>query len=119
MTIYELMLKVKEELESRGFTTKPFTETFLVSSAEKDGKCEWREVESCGYIDDKLFGFRIEFGFVHRNNNTKENISVDVSLYEWKRSLGYEIAKERINVRMGDKAIRNRINKIVAAFEAC
>lgn len=120
MTTRDLMLKVKDELENKGFeTTSPHfgnCEDYEVRArATKDGKSEERKVE--GYSFTHLYGYTIEFEVVHRHNGTEENQSVDVSVYEWNDSSGKRIAKERINTKMSEKSILNRINKIVEMYE--
>lgn len=121
MTTYELMLKVKEELEARGFETRSAKATNLrdyefQASATKDGKSEYRPVE--GYTFTHLYGFDIRFSVVYRSNATEENVSVDIGIYEWKASSGRRLTKERVNTKMSEKSIVNRINKIVAFYEA-
>lgn len=120
MTTYDLMIKVKEILEEKGFTTRspkfanhPYYG--YQAHATKDGKSEHRAVE--GYTFTHLYGFEIFFNVVHRSNGTAENQSVDISIYEYKASSGKRLAKERINTKMGEKAIMNRINKIVELYE--
>ena len=121
MTTYDLMIKVKDELEARGFTTESakFSNRMdyeVQASATKDGKSERRAVE--GYTFTHLYGFNIYFDVVHRSNATAENVSVDISIFEWEASSGRRIAKERINTKMGEKAIMTRINKIVDVYNA-
>ena len=121
MTTYDLMLKVKEELENRGFETSSAKATNLrdyefQARATKDGKSEYRPVE--GYTFTHLYGFTVSFSVVYRSNATDENVSVDIEIYEWKASSGRRLAKERVNTKMSEKSIVNRINKIVSLYEA-
>jgi hypothetical protein len=121
MTTYDLMLKVKNELEAKGFeTTSPKFSNCLdyevQAQATKDGKSERRPVK--GYNFTHLYGYTISFEVVYRSNATSENVSVDISICEWEASSGKRIAKERINTKMSDKSIKNRINKIVEMYEA-
>lgn len=121
MTTYDLMIKVKEALEAKGFTTSSpkfgnRLDYEVEGSATKDGKSERRPVE--GYDFTRLYGYNICFNVVYRSNGTDENKSVDIAIYEWEASSGRRIAKERINTKMGEKAIATRINKIVEAYEA-
>ena len=115
MTTYDLMIKVKEALEEKGFTTDSIDDYSRQAWATKDDKCKWTPVE--GWDFTRLNGFRIDFNVVHRSNGTDENVSVDINVYEWKDSSGQRITKERINTKMGEKAIVNRINKIVEIYE--
>lgn len=115
MNTYELMLKVKEELEARGFSVNSHDEFKWSASAVRDGKSEWRAVE--GWNHKNYFGIDIRFNVVHRHNGTEENKSVDIAVYSWDKSSGHRIARERVNVKMGDKAIKSRVDKIVAVFE--
>lgn len=120
MTTYELMIKVKNALEEKGFETRSAKlanglDYEFQARATKDGKSERRVVE--GYNYTHLYGFEIMFQVVYRSNGTNENISVDISIYEWAASSGKRIAKERINTKMGEKAIMTRINKIVEIYE--
>ena len=119
MTAYDLMLKVKNELESKGFTTATTTVTatgcMYSGKAHKDGKCEYIPVK--GYSFSDLFGYDIRFEVVHRHNAAEEDISVDIKIFKWYRSSGNRIARERINTKMGEKAIMNRINKIIDLYE--
>lgn len=116
MTTYNLMMKVKTELEAKGFTTESYWNDYSYQAhAHKDGKCEDRLSEKYNII--QLFGFRITFEVVHRHNGTAENQSVDICILEWEHSVGKRIAKERINTKMGEKAIMSRINKIAEMYE--
>ena len=120
MTTYDLMIKVKNELEAKGFTTssakfRNALDYEVQAHAEKDGKCEWKMSKK--YHMNQFFGLRITFEVVHRHNGTSENQSVDISIYEWENSSGKRILKERINTKMGEKAIMTRINSVVATYE--
>ena len=115
MTTYDLMIKVKNELEAKGFTTNTFDDYKRYANATKDNKSERRPV--AGYDFTHLYGFTVEFVVVHRHNGTSENQSVDISIFEWKASLGKRVTKERINTKMGEKAIKTRINKIADIYE--
>lgn len=121
MTTYDLMLKIKEELEKAGFETSSPSFSNLrdyehQGYATKDGK-SWREPVA-GYSFTHLFGYTITFEVVHRHNGTEENKSVDLRICEWKDSSGHTIAKERLNVNHSEKQIQNRINKIIVAYNA-
>jgi hypothetical protein len=112
-TVNDLMLKVKNELKLKGFDVHhDFSHT---GDATKDGKSEWKPVE--GWNFKHLFGYTIKFEVVHRHNATAENQSVDIMVYRWDDSSGKRIAQERINTKMGERAIMNRINKIVDMYE--
>lgn len=120
MTTYDLMIKVKNELEAKGFTTGSAklanVQDYGHSAwATKDGKSEYIPVE--GYNFSRLYGYRIAFETVYRSNAAADDISVDISIYKWYASSGCLIAKERINTKMGEKAVMNRINKIAALYE--
>lgn len=115
MTTYDLMLKVKTELENKGFEMIAPNGYGWQAHATKDGKSEYIPVEGYSFCD--LYGYRITFETVYRSNGTAENISVDIAIYKWYRSSGRRIARERINTKMGEKAIMNRINKIADLYE--
>lgn len=119
MTTYDLMLKIKEALEAEGFEVSSAKFSNLLdfefqATATKDGKSWWTPVE--GYTFTNRNGFTIFFQVVHRHNGTEENKSVDLSIYEWKNSLGHRITKERLNVNQSEKQIQNRIKKIVDKY---
>lgn len=121
MTTYELMLKVKEILDENGFETSSAPIANLrdfehQGHATKDGK-SWYQIET-KYNLSRLYGYKITFEVVFRHNATEENKSVDVSIYKWESSSGRRVAKERVNVNMGDKAIANRVKKIIDQYEA-
>lgn len=112
MTTNDLMLKIKDILEENGFeVTTHFSHQ---ASATKEGK-SWKEPVP-GYDFTRLFGHTVDFTVVHRHNGTSENISVDISIYEWKDSRGKRLTKERINVNMSERQILNRVNKIIAQY---
>lgn len=120
MTVQELMLRVKDELEARGFTTvsakfSNLEDYAFETHAERDNKSEWRPVE--GWSSPRLCGVRIEFRVVHRHNGTDTNQSVDIAVYQYKNSSGKRVSQERINTHMGDRAIKTRIDRIVKVFE--
>ena len=116
MTTKDLMLKVKEELEAQGFTVNSQDDYSRQAKAERDNKSEWIPVE--GYDFKRYYGVDIRLEVVHRHNGTDENKSVDIAVYKYYASSGRCVSKERVNANMGDKAIKNRINKMVALFEA-
>lgn len=115
MTTNELMIKVKNELEARGFNVQSADGYTYQAWAEKDGKSEHRQVE--GFKFTHLFGYDVRLAVVHRHNDTAENTSVDISIAEWSFSSGHHIASERVNTKMSDKSIANRVSKIAAIFE--
>ena len=114
-TTKDLMFEVKVELENKGFEIKHFDENYQ-ATATKNGKSERRPVD--GYDFTRLYGFTINFEVVHRHNGTDANQSVDVMIYEWEASSGRRVAKERVNTKMSNKSIANRIAKIVEMYEA-
>lgn len=118
---YELMLKIKEELDKAGFETaspkfcnrKAFE---YQGTATKDGK-SWRTPdETCPSIA-RLNGFQITFTVVYRSNGMSGQ-SVDIIIHEWKDSSGKRIAAERVNVTHSEKQIQNRIQKIIDKYNA-
>ena len=115
MTVIELMNKVKYELEVRGFDVASADGYTRQAYATKDGKSERRHVE--GYTFTHLYGYQVHFDVVHRHNGAAENQSVDVCIYKWEASSGGAIARERVNTKMGDKAIANRINRVTELFD--
>ena len=114
MTINELMIKVKDELEARGYEVSSTNGYAHQARAERDGKSEYRPVE--GYNFKNLYGYNIIFEVVHRHNGTSENQSVDIGIYKWNASSGGRIANERVNTKMSVRSIANRINKINEIF---
>lgn len=115
MTTNELMIKVKNELEARGFEVNSPDGYTHQAHATKDGKSEWRPVE--GYTFERLYGYQITLNVVHRHNGTTENQSVDVRVMKWIASSGGPVATERVNTKMSDRSIANRVNKIAEIFE--
>lgn len=116
MTTQELMIKAKDILEANGYEVKSTDGFTWNAKAVKDGKAWETPVE--GYTFTRLQGHTLGLGVVHRSNGTENNISVDVTITKWHESCGTYVAKERINVNMSDKSINNRINKIMAIYEA-
>lgn len=115
MTINELMNKVKNELEARGFDVNSADGYTHQAYADKDGKSERRPYKE-GATYTLLYGYQVCFNVVHRHNGTAENQSVDVRVMKWNASSGGPIATERVNTKMSDRAIANRINKIAEIF---
>lgn len=117
---YELMIHVKDILEANGYEVTSSKLSNLrdfehQGHASKDGK-SWRTPVE-GYNFTHLNGYEIGFYVVHRSNATNENVSVDVVIYRWRKSSGGCIAKERTNIKMSDKSINNRVQKIMDAYE--
>lgn len=120
MTTLELMLKVKDILQTNGFETESVKYSNLPEYgargyAWKDGKAYRTPVP--GYTFTNKQGYEIDFNVVYRSNGTEQNVSVSIQLVEWHDSIGHTLAKEKVNVKMGDKAINNRVNKIIALYE--
>ena len=129
MTVYELMLKVKDELEKRGFECesakyKDAPDYIHDGYARRDGKLRLINERIITCYDGRQVtaydkdGYEITFLVVHRSNGTEANISVDIALNKCATWRVIREAKERVNIHMGEKAIIKRINKIVEAFEA-
>lgn len=122
MNTTELMIKVKEMLNSEGFKTKaedwnnPNDYSYR-GRAWKGDRLEYR-VEHSPWGDVKmLWGDELAFSVVSRHNGTDENVSVDVCTVRWERSSGRVISKERVNIYMSEKQIRNRVYKMVARYD--
>ena len=120
MDVHDLVAKVANELEMKGFDVDrryyADDEKMYQAYAVKDSKYKRRQVE--GRNISLHDWFKIEVFVVNRHNGAEENISADISIYEYKSSLGKRIAKERINVKMGERAVMSRINKIVDMYES-
>ena len=115
MKVNELMNKVMNELEAKGFEVNFANGDTRQARAEKDGKSERRPVD--GYSFTHLYGYQVWLTVVHRHNGTEENQSVDIEIMKWNASSGHAIAKERVNTKMSDRSIVNRVNKIAELFE--
>ena len=120
MAVNDLVARVANELEMKGFDVdrRYYADdvTMYQAYAVKDGKYKRSQVEGRNFL--RSDGFKIEVFVVNKHNGAEENISADISIYEYKSSLGKRIAKERINVKMGERAIMSRINKIVDMYES-
>jgi len=110
MTTYDLMIKVKDILEANGFeTSSPRI------ANEKDFETSGTAVKK----DRKELS--VEFREVYRSNATDENISVDIEVIKWDNNSGIRsgirATKQRINSKMSDRSINNRVKKIMGAYE--
>ena len=101
MDVHELIAKVANELKVKGFDGK--FECYADNGkmyemyVSKDGKFKVSPIEGRNYM--RHDGYRVEAWVVDRHNGAEENISVDISIYEYEYSSGKRIAKER----MGNK----------------
>jgi hypothetical protein len=122
MTAIELLIKIKNALETRGFCA------YDTPHGEKSYSCETRSKVSMtkdkkAYFNKndkgmhRLQGLTINIDVVYRNNGTDANKSVDATILNWENSSGKQIAKQRFNIDMSEKQINNRINKIVANWD--
>ena len=121
MTTTDLMMKVKEMLNEDGFATKPAyrcDDYSYMGHATKDGRTEIREYTKYGITSEGKFGDEILFNVVARRNDADRDISVDIKLIHWEESSGKTIAKQRVNINMSDKQIRNRVSKIITEWNA-
>lgn len=109
MTREELIKKASDILEGNGYTVVA-KDTGVSAEFAKDGKGALTE-------DYRMTGLLISLNGVYKHNAADESISVDVTIRKWDRG-GVKIAKERINTRMTDRAINNRMKKIMSAYEA-
>lgn len=120
MDVNDLVAKVANELKAKGFDGQfdyyANDGKMYQLYVSKDGKYKRSPIEGRNY--SRSDGFRIEAWVVNRHNGAEENISVDISIYEYEYSSGKRIAKERINIKMGERAIMSRINRIVEMYEA-
>ena len=109
MTVYDLIMKASDILEGNGYTVVA-KDTGVSASFAKDGKGALTE-------DYRMTGLLVHLHIVYKHNAANENVSVDVTVIKWNRC-GVKVAKERINTSMTDRAINNRMKKIMSAYEA-
>lgn len=119
---HELMLYIRDYLKAAGFAVKAGddmwtnTEPFERSGAAWLGdliswKPNW-------HGQSMLNGLRLDFDVVHRSNATKENTSVDVKVIIWDNSCGFIIYKERVNIHMGETAVKRRLYRVTEFYAA-
>ena len=112
---HELMLYVTDYMERQGLNTESDGDYSVHGDAWTDGTAERRPNE---YGFENLYGLRIDYDVVWKCNAAKDNTSVDVKVIKWNNSCGLILYKERVNVHMGERAVKTRLYRVLEFYAA-
>lgn len=134
MTLKQITEMIAKELRNNGFEKDEelcagLTFGFFYKEADVEYRTHRYFVNNVfftGWEEDTYrIGKEVSVNEVYRRNGTQEDISIDIKLsnsryYENDWSAGThtkEITKVRVNTKMSEKQIINRINKILKAYD--
>lgn len=115
----ELIERLVRTFEDLGFIKTGRANRFHPVEWMKREKSKTITKTSKSFFGDGDFTTSYEEGYtlciseVSRRNATDENVSVDIQIHISANSCSRYIYKERVNVKMGDKALNKRIENIM------
>lgn len=115
MTTHDLMLKVKDALESEGFICnsvklKDRPDYWFQGEATKPDKMKVN-------LNGRTYDLRVIFQVVNKHNASNDNVSVDIAICAFKGCSGMRICKERLNTKMSEKVFSKHIDNFKCSFK--